>query len=37
MEIIHKANDKIIEIAKARWSRHLAETIHKMSFNPKGA
>ena len=29
--------DEIIEIAKARWSRHLADTIHKMLFNPKGA
>ena len=29
--------DKIIEISKARWSRHLAETIHNMLFNPKGA
>ena len=29
--------DKIIEIVKARWSRHLAETTHNMLFNPKGA
>ena len=29
--------DKIIEIANARWSRNLSETIHNMSFNPKGA
>ena len=29
--------DKIIEIAKARWSRHLAEKIYNISFNPKGA
>ena len=29
--------DEVIEIAKARWSRHVAETIHKMSSNTKGA
>ena len=28
---------ELIEIAKAIWSRHLAETIHNMLFNPKGA
>ena len=26
-----------MKFAKSRWPRHLAETIHNMSFNPKGA
>ena len=37
LKTLQQEVDKIIEIAKARWSRYLAETIHKMSFNPKGA
>ena len=32
---LQKEVDEIIEISKARWSRHLAETILKMLFNPK--
>ena len=36
LKTLQQEVDKIIEIAKSRWSRHLAETIHKMSFNPKG-
>ena len=37
LKTLQQEVDEIIEIAKARWSRHLAETIHNMSFNPKGA
>ena len=37
LKTLQQEMDEIIEIAKARWSRHLAENIHNMSFNPKGA
>ena len=37
LKTIQQELNKIIESKKARWSRHLAETIHDMSFNPKGA
>ena len=37
LKTLQQEVDEIIEIAKSRWSRHLAETIHNMSFNPKGA
>ena len=37
LKTLRQEMDKIIEISKARWSRHLAETIHNMLFNPKGA
>ena len=37
LKTLQQELDKIIEISKARWSIHLAETIHNMSFNPKGA
>ena len=29
--------DKVIEMAKTRWWRHLVEAIHNMSFQPKEA
>ena len=32
----HKV-DEAIEISKTRWSCHLAQTIHNMSFQPKEA
>ena len=37
LKTLQQEVEKIIEIAKSGWSRHLAETIHNMSFNPKGA
>ena len=37
LKTLQQEVDGIIEIAKSRWSRHLSETIHNMSFNPKGA
>ena len=37
LKTLQQEVDEKIEIAKARWSRHLAETIHNMLFNPKGA
>ena len=32
----HKV-DKAVSVAKTRWSCHIAEEIHNMSFNPKEA
>ena len=29
--------DEVIAMAKTRWSRHLVEAIHNMSFQPKEA
>ena len=37
LKTLQQKVDKIIENAKSRWSRHLAETTHNISFNPKGA
>ena len=37
LKTLQQEVDKIIEISKARWSIHLAETIHNMSFNTKFA
>ena len=36
LKTLQQEVDIIIEIAKSIWSRHLAETINKVSFNPKG-
>ena len=37
LKTLQQEVDEIIEIAKSRWLKHLAETIHNMLFKPKGA
>ena len=37
LEALQQKVDKAIDLEEKRWSFHLAEEIHNISFNPKGA